>query len=462
MIFLNKPNKIKTLKFTLTNIVITSLLIAAQTFAVAQEKVLDEVIAVIANQPIKHSDIVNTKKQIKEQQQEDNDKEPNDCEILEQLLFQKMLIYQAQVDSVQVTDKQIEQELDKRIRYFTQQLGSEQKLEEFYHKSISEIKDEFRDKIREQLLTQSMQGKITGGVTVTPSEVRAFYRSLPPDSIPFINSEVEVARIMKSPPISAEEKKSTREKLEKLRDRIVAGADFAAMAALYSEDPGSAAKGGELGFMGRGMLVPEFEAVAFELKPGEVSRIVETPFGFHIIQLIERLGEQFNTRHILLIPKTNSADMLKAQQSLDSVYQLLLTNKELTFEKAAEKYSDDHDTKYNGGLIVNQATGTTRFEMNELDRQLFFATDKLKVGEFTKPLPYQTSDGKKAYQILYLKTKTEAHKANLKDDYQRLQNAAMQQKQAKLVENWIKKKKRSTYIQIDDQYKTCVFKNAWL
>jgi peptidyl-prolyl cis-trans isomerase SurA len=422
--------------------------------------VLDEIIAVIANQPIKLSDIYNTQKQLKEQS--DNEEIPTECEILEQLLFQKMLIYQAQVDSVEIADKQIEQELDKRIRYFAQQLGSEQKLEEYYNKTIAQIKDEFRDKIKEQLLIQTMQNKVSGNITISPSEVRNYYRSLHPDSIPFINSEVEIARIMKSPPISEEEKKQTRERLEKLRERILAGADFAAMAALYSEDPGSAAKGGELGFMGRGMLVPEYEAVAFELKPGEVSRIVETPFGYHIIQLIERLGEQFNTRHILMVPKTNPSDLLKAQQSLDSVYQLLKTDKTLTFEKAAEKFSDDAETKYNGGLLVNPATGTTRFEINELDRQLFFAIDKLAIGEFTKPLLYQTPNGKKAYQILYLKTRTEPHKANLKDDYQRLQNAALQQKQAKAINDWINKKKKSTYIQIDESYKNCIFKNNWL
>lgn len=434
--------------------------LSAPSIAQVQEKVLDEIIAVIANQPIKLSDIYNTQKQLKEQS--DNEEIPTECEILEQLLFQKMLIYQAQVDSVEIADKQIEQELDKRIRYFAQQLGSEQKLEEYYNKTIAQIKDEFRDKIKEQLLIQTMQNKVSGNITISPSEVRNYYRSLHPDSIPFINSEVEIARIMKSPPISEEEKKQTRERLEKLRERILAGADFAAMAALYSEDPGSAAKGGELGFMGRGMLVPEYEAVAFELKPGEVSRIVETPFGYHIIQLIERLGEQFNTRHILMVPKTNPSDLLKAQQSLDSVYQLLKTDKTLTFEKAAEKFSDDAETKYNGGLLVNPATGTTRFEINELDRQLFFAIDKLAIGEFTKPLLYQTPNGKKAYQILYLKTRTEPHKANLKDDYQRLQNAALQQKQAKAINDWINKKKKSTYIQIDESYKNCIFKNNWL
>jgi peptidyl-prolyl cis-trans isomerase SurA len=427
----------------------------------SQELVLDEVVAVVASQPIKISDITNMKRQLKEQAGEES-VIYTDCEVLEQLLFQKLLIYQAQVDSVEVTEKQIEQELDKRIRYFTQQLGSEQKLEEFYNKSIAEIKDEFREKIKEQLLTQTMQGKITAGLTVTPVEVRNFYRSLPSDSIPFINAEVEVARIMKSPPVSEQEKKLVKEKLEKLRERIIAGADFSAMAALYSEDPGSAAKGGELGFMGRGMLVPEFEAVAFELKPGEVSRIVETQFGFHVIQLIERLGEQFNCRHILLVPKTSGADLYKAQQSLDSIYNNLLNNKSISFEKACAQFSDDAETKYNGGLIVNPATGNTRFEMNELDRQIFFAVDKLNIGEFSKPLSYQTPDGKKAYQILYLKTKTDAHQANLKDDYQRLQNAALQQKQSNAVNDWIKKKKRSTYIQIDERFKNCVFKNSWL
>ena len=424
----------------------------------AQNKTIDEVVAVIGNHNIKLSDIIATKKQMVDQGEDPN--KISECDLLEQLMFQKLLVYQSQVDSVDVTEKQVEQELEKRIRFFSEQLGGEQKLEEFYGKSISEIKEEFKEKIKEQLLAQTMQGKITGGTTVSPAEVRTYYNSIPDDSLPFINAEVEVARLLKMPSVSEEEKILTREKLEKLRERIVAGTDFASMAALYSEDPGSAAKGGELGFMGRGMLVPEFERVGFNLQAGEVSKIVETPFGFHIIQLIERRGDSYNLRHILLAPKINPAQLYKAQQDLDSIF-TVLQNDTVKWDDMVLKYSDDKESKNNGGLLVNPNTGTTRFEVTELDQQLFLTIDQLKVGQFSKPVLYQMPDGKRAYQILYLKTRTEAHKANLKDDYQRIQNVTVSQKQAKVVSDWVKKKKKSTYVQIDEQYKNCSFKNAW-
>lgn len=443
----------KTLLYTII------LLIFSANICFAQEQVIDEVIAVIGSYPVKYSDLQRLKKQMEEQGEEGVIL--SDCELLEQLLFQKMLVYQAQVDSVEVNDKQVEQELEKRIRFFAEQLGSEQKLEEFYNKTISEIKDEFRDDIREQLVAQTMQGKIAGDIKITPSEVRAYYNSIPSDSLPFINSEVEIGHILKNPPVAQAEKDAVKEKLEKLRERIIGGTDFASMAALYSEDPGSAARGGELGFMSRGQLVPEFEATGFNLKEGEVSRVIETLFGYHIIQMIDRRGEQYNLRHILLIPKTSPADLYNAQLSLDSIYNYLLTDT-IKFDKAALKYSDDAETKYNGGLIVNPQSGTTRFEVSELDKQLFFTIDQLKVGEFTKPMAYVTPEGKKAYHILYLKSRSEPHKANLKDDYQRIQNVAASEKQARTINDWIRKRRKSTYIQIDQKYHSCIFKNNWL
>lgn len=422
----------------------------------ANKVVIDEVVAVVGNIPILKSDIHNLVAQSKTEGMGPKD----NCYALEEMLFQKLLVNQAQLDSVEINDKQVEQELDKRLRYYIGQFGSQDRLEEFYNKPLAEIKDEFRPLVKEQILAQTMQGKIVNDLKVTPGEIRSFYNSIPVDSLPLINSEIEVCQIVKMPPISEEEKKNTKEKLEKIRQRIVNGEDFSTLAVLYSEDPGSASKGGELGMMGRGQLVPEFEATAFELKGKEVSRIIETQFGYHIIQQIERRGEMMNCRHILLIPKVNPSDLYKASQKLDTVYSILKTDT-ITFEQAVLRYSDDAETKYNSGLMVNPGTGTTRFEMDELDQQTFFVVDKLNVGEFSRPVRMQTSDGKQAYRILYLRTKTEPHRANLKEDYQRIQNIALLEKQNKAVSAWIKKKKNSVYIQVDPEYKKCNFKNEW-
>jgi peptidyl-prolyl cis-trans isomerase SurA len=346
------------------------------------------------------------------------------------------------------------------MRYFVQQLGSEQKLEEYLGKSIIQIKADYKDDVRNMLLSQSMQSKITSGVTVTPADVRSYYNAIPPDSLPLINSEVEVGQIVKMPPVSKEEKKNVKDKLNKIRDRIINGEDFATLAVLYSED-GSAKDGGELGFRGRDELVPEFSSVAFELKGSEISKIVESPYGYHIIQLIERRGELINVRHILMSPKNSSADILKAQQFLDSVYTLLKTDS-MTFSNAAAKFSDDAESKYNGGLIVNPQTGTNRFETSELDPTTFFTIDKLKPGQYSQPVKFQGRDGKPAYRLLYLKTRTEPHRANLKEDYQQIQNVALAQKQAKVLGDWVKKKKATTYIKLDDEFKSCGFQYQWV
>lgn len=382
------------------------------------------------------------------------------CSILEELLFQKLLVNQAQLDSIEVSESQVEQELDQRIRYFVAQIGSVQKLEEYYGKSITQIKNDFKTDVRKLLLARTMKGKITADIKVTPSDVRTYFNSIPVDSLPYINSEVEVAQITKTPPISDAEKKYVKEKLEKLRDRIMRGEDFATLAVLYSEDPGSAKNSGELGFVKRNELVPEFAAEAFTLKGKEVSRVVETQFGFHIIQLIERRGDEANVRHILLTPKTNSSDLIKAQQQIDSIRALIVSGK-YTFAEAAAKFSDDKETKYNQGLMINPETGTTRFEMDELDPQLFFIIDKMPVNDVSEPVKLLGTDNKASYRIVQLKTRSTPHKANLKDDYQRVQQIALVQKQNKAVDDWIKKKVNTTYIRLDDDLTTCKFTHSW-
>jgi peptidyl-prolyl cis-trans isomerase SurA len=426
-----------------------ALLLTVTSNVFAQKNVIDKVVAVVGNNPVLLSQVKFQTEQLKAQSIV-----KNECEILEELLFQKMLFTQGQLDSTDISDKQIDAELDRRIRYYTQQFGSEEELEKFYGKSVDKIKDDFRDNVRETLLAQSVQAKISGNVTVTPAEVRAFFNSIPTDSLPFINSETELAHIVVEPPISAKEKANIKEKLTKLRDRVNAGEDFGALAVAYSEDPGSSKLAGDLGFLGRGQLVPEFEAAAFALKGKEISPIVETQFGFHIIQLIERRGEQINARHILITPKNSSEDVAIAANKMDTIYDLI-SKDSLKFDAAVLKYTTEKETKYSGGKLTNNQTGTTKFENTDLDQQTFYSVDKLKVGEFTKPIPYKTAEGKNAYRILKLISRSEPHRVNLKDDYQRLQGQAVNTKQQKLLMAWIKKKKQTMYIKINEPYTNC-------
>lgn len=429
----------------------------------AQEIVVDRVVAVVGSNPILQSELETQYQQLVAAQEPVN--ADTRCKILEELLYQHLLLTQAQKDSLDVTEAQIEQELDRRMSYYLQQFGSEEKFTAFYGKSVDDFKLELKDDVRDILLAEQMQSKITGDITATPNDVRQFYNSIPEDSIPFINSEIEVGQIVKKPQVSAQAKKEAKEKLEGIRKRIVKGeSSFTTMAALYSEDPGSASKGGIYEKVQRGQFVPEWEAWAFKLKPNEISDVFETVYGYFIIQLIERRGNEVDARSLLVSAKVDTDGMLKAKQSLDTIYNLLTTDS-IAFTEAASRYSDDEESKLNGGVMMNPFTGTTKFQMDELgqmDQTVAFALDKLKPGEFTKPLPMATRDGKQAYRIVYLKARTLPHRANLTDDYQRLQAMALAKKKQDIVNNWIKRKIQSSYINIADDFKTCVFSNKWI
>lgn len=391
--------------------------------------------------------------------------ENGDCEVFEQLLLMKLLLVQADKDSVTVTDGEVENELNRRINYMVQQFGSEENMVAQLGKEITLIKEEFRKEVKELLIAQKMNQKIAGEAKVTPAEVRAFFKSIPEDSLPLINSEVEIGQIIKKPTVNEKAKKEAREKLAQLRKQIVEdGESFAVKATLYSEDPGSARNGGEYDNIQRGSFVPEFEAAAFRLKPGEVSEIVETAYGFHIIQLIAKRGDFIDVRHILISPKISFDDLARCKNTLDSIYQLIQSGK-ITFCQAASRFSDESETKMNCGLMINMGAGNTRFEIEELgqmDEKLVFMLDKMNVGDISEPLPFATRDQKQAYRIFYLKTRISPHKANLKDDYQRLQSFASNQKQERLLNEWVNRKLKSTYIKIDSYYKRCNFKNNWL
>lgn len=430
-------------------------------FAQDDEQIIDEVVAVVGRNIILVSDIENQYLSYRMQQGGISGSSAEiHCKILEDLLYQKLMVVQAEYDSIEVTPDQVNSELDRRISSFINQFGSQEKMEKYYGKTLGEIKSELSEIIKEQLLAQQVQNGITSEVTVTPSEIRTFFNALPEDSIPLIKTKYTIAEIVKNPPISIEEKLRVKERLLDLRKRILKGESFATMAILYSEDPGSAKRGGELGFYGRGQLYPEFEAVAFKLKEGEISNIVETEAGYHIIQLIERKGDYVNVRHILMVPKVSPADLLKARTELDSVARLIRTDS-ITFNKAVEEFSDSKD-KNNGGLLINPYTGGTTWEAEQLDPQVSFTIEKMKVGEISNAVPMKTEDQKDAYRLLLLKKKTEPHRASLKTDYAQIEKWALQKKQAAAVDQWINQKIKDSYVNIKKVYQNCDFKHDWI
>lgn len=424
-----------------------------------QPHVIDQVMAVVGNNIILRSDIEKQYSQAVAQGETGS----NDlrCMIFDQLLLQKLMINQAAIDSLIVTDAQVDGELDKRMRYYVKQIGSEERLEEYFHTTIVQLKAELRDIIKEQITVQQMQSKITKDITATPNDVREYFNSIPQDSLPYIDAEMEVAQIVRKPPVSAEEKKAVKARLEEYRQAIINGADFAVYAALYSEDNSTAKKGGELSFFERGMMVPEFEAAAFNLKPGEVSQIVETKFGFHIMQLIERRGDQINVRHILLQPKISENDIRNSVLFLDSIRTKIVQGL-ISFEDAAEKYSDDEDTRYNGGLLINAENGTSHLSPDKMDRLLFFQVDTMPLNTVSQPLLMTTPEGKSAYRLVVVKSKSKPHVASLKDDYQKIQEVALSEKQAKALSDWIEKKSKITYIQINDTMNGCAALKHWM
>lgn len=420
------------------------------------QEVIDQVIAIVGNEVILKSDIENQYIQIMSQGY-NPDASDLKCDILEELMFQKLLYLQSVKDSVVVTDKEVETELDRRLGVFINQLGSESKLEEFYGKSINEIKSDFRGIIKEQLLTQRVQSSLTANVKVTPSEVKTFFESIPKDSIPFVEAYYELSEIVISPVIGKAEKDATIEKLNGIRERILNGESFATLAILYSEDPGSSSKGGELGFVSRTDLVPEFASVAFNLTSTEdVSRVVETEYGFHIIQLIEKKGNMMNFRHILLTPSVSIDQIQAAETKAEEVYNLIATDS-LTFDMAVKTYSDG-DSKYNNGKVMNPYYGNTKLSDDFVDPYTRKAVAGLKPGEYSKPFLAANSKGIKVMKIVRLDVRVDSHVANLKDDYQEIQQYALQKENQKVIEKWINNKLESTYIKIDGSYSNCDFK----
>lgn len=425
----------------------------------AQPRLVDGVVAVVGRNIVLKSDIDQQFESLKQQNQ--GEMPGGRCEVFEDLLFEKLLLHQAEQDSVVVSDEEVDLTLERRINVFVQQIGSRQKLEQYYNKSILEIKEEMQPFVKDQMIAQRMMQKVTADIETTPTEVRNFYKSIPEDSLPLINAQVEYARIVKYPDPSPEAVEEAIERLNELRKRISEGSSFSTMAVLYSEDPGSAKSGGQYEGIKRGQFVKEFEAVAFNLQEGEISTPFRTEYGYHIVQLLQRRGEELDLRHILIKPKISKEDLDESKAFLDSVRQLI-TDGKFSFEELAERVSDDESSRLNGGVVMNPNTGDSRWQTSELDKELFYQLEGLDKGEISRPEFFRSRDDKEGYRLLKLINRSEAHRANLKTDYQFIQQMAKQKKQGEVLKEWIEEKLKTTYVRVNNDYLKCEFDNDWI
>jgi len=429
------------------------LLISVISYGQGQQGVsLDKIIARVDNHYILNSELEDMYNQYKAEGRT----APEKCQLLESLIINKMLLAKAEIDSVTVDDKQVDGELNAKMNYMIQRFGSEKNIVEAYGKSIENLKNELRQQVKDQKIVEKMQQTISGNVKITPAEVRKFFNSIPKDSLPYIPSEVEVGHIVKKGMVTREQKEKLRQQLLDLKARAEKGEDFAMLAQVYSEDLGSAKVGGDLGFAKRGAMVPEFEGAALGLKPGEMSGVIESQFGFHLIKLLETRGAEYHARHILLRPDYNKGtDMTSATRALDSL-RTLIKSDTLKFAKAALNNSDDKETAESGGLIQDRSTGQSKLTLDaSMDPALYFAIDTMKVGDLSMPVSYRLEDGSSAMRILWYKSKSEPHTANLHDDYEKLSQIVLSNKRNNALEEWFKKAQADVYISIEPEYRNC-------
>ncbi len=375
------------------------------------------------------------------------------CQILENLVVNKMLVAKSLIDSVEVSDEEVQSMLSQKIDYLVSQLGTVEDLERYYGKTMEQFEEELFDMEKEKLIIQRMQGEITTDLKVSPAEVKRFYNNIPKDSLPYFSTEVTAAQIVKTPKAGKEEIQKARDRLDVIRSRIIAGESFEILAIEYSEDPGSGSNGGQLPFFKRGDLAPEFEAAAMTMKPGELSKPIKTDFGLHLIELQERRGSTFKSRHILLIPKPSEKDIKESKAFLDSIRTEIMRDS-ISFEDAAKEFSDDQLTADNGGFFT-EGSGSVRVPIDQLDPTIFFTLDTMEVGNITEPIAFQQPDGATAYRMLYFKDKVPPHQANLKQDYQRIATATLESKKAKILNNWFDSANDDVYIEIDPEYDIC-------
>ena len=420
----------------------------------AQE--IDKIIAIIGDEIVLRSEVENQYLQYISQGVTSN--EELRCEILEDLMTQKLLIFSCKQDSISVTKEEIEQEVETRVNYYVDQIGSIEKVEQYFEKDIYQIKKVLSELVEDQFLIQRMQSSITKDVKITPFDVNEFYEKMDKSELPLIEDRYKLSQIIVKPKMSEDQINKLTDRLNAFRKRVLNGEDFKVLAALYSDDPGSANNGGEIGFVSRGTFVPEFEKVAFRLKKGEVSEIVKTNFGYHIIQLIERRGDQVNVRHILLKPKYSSTSLQNARLRIDSIYNKIKNN-EISFSQAIKSYSDD-DTKNNNGLLINPSNGSSTYTIAELGSSIKYLIEGLNKDDFTKPVKVESNEGS-IYRILNVVEKISSHTANLDLDYDFFQTQALNFKKQEKLDEWIEKRIKNTYVELKEIDKNCKSSYKW-
>ena len=376
------------------------------------------------------------------------------CQYLAMLVRNKLMLAKAEIDSVMVLDAEVDINTQNRMDMILSQSGrTVDELEALYGKTMEQVRLELRDQIREQMIVSKMEETMTAGVGVTPSEVKRFFAKIPKDSLPYFSASVEVAQIVRIAKVNKDQEEKTRLALADIRNRILAGEDFATLAKKYSDDPSVISNGGEMGWSGRGRMVPEYEAMAFKLKPNEISMPFKSAFGFHIMQLIERRGNEYNSRHILMSPEPSQSDIDDAMHYLDSL-RSLIEHDTLKFQNAAKEYSDDVQTKGNGGFFSDR-DGNVQLTVDELDPIIFFKLDSMKVGDISEPIAYRTDDGKNAVRILYYKSRIPPHQASLEQDWTKIYAATLNEKKDRILQKWFQKARLDVFINIDPMYDNC-------
>ncbi|MDE5634922.1 MAG: peptidylprolyl isomerase [Muribaculaceae bacterium] len=452
------PVKIKTLP-----LFIATATVALMALAKGNNNIAEEVAWMVGDQPIYKSEIEEQYQQMLYERTPI--KGDPYCVIPEQIAIQKLFLHQADIDTVEVSDPMVQSEVDNYINNMMQRIGSKEKIEEYLRKPLPEIRETLTEQIRNNERIRQVQQSLTKNVKATPSDVRRYFTSLDQDSIPNVPLQVEVQIVSINPTIPRQEIEDVKARLRDYSDRVTRGeSPFSTLAIMYSEDPGSATRGGELGFMGRAQLDPEFAAVAFNLNdPKKVSKIVESQYGYHIIQLIEKLGDRVNVRHILLRPKVSTTDLEKAIERYDTVYNEIQENK-YTFEEATPYISQDKDTRNNRGVMINDMTGTTQFEMSQLPQEIALVVNDLEVGQISKP--FIMKDPKRDRDIVAMVKKTSrtpSHKANMSDDYQLIKNMYEASQKQEIIKNWIEKKIKDTYVRIEEGWDECEFEHeGWI
>ncbi|WP_163326299.1 peptidylprolyl isomerase [Draconibacterium mangrovi] len=440
-----------------TRIFVTMMLmLAVLTGANAQDKVIDQIVAVVGGNVILKSDIETMN--INQQAQGITSEGDMKCEILEDFLINKLLVAEAELDTlITVTPSQVNQQMDAQLQMYMQHFGTESAVETYFGKPIASIKSDMQEAIREQLYSQQMRSKIVANVTVTPSEVRYNYRNLSKEEIPTIPTQYEYAQITVQPKIELEEENRVKAKLREIKKRIENGSSFAAMAVIYSEDPGSAKDGGALPFMGRAQLDASYATAAFNLKGDKISNVVQSAFGYHIIQLIDKQGGKVATRHILMKPKISVDAKEEAYERLDSLANLIRKD-EIAFDQAAQMFSYDKETRNNGGIAINANTMSSKFSIEEVDANVSKVITKMNINEISEPFEtIDTKNQQQVYKIIKLLRKIDSHKANLQDDYQTLAELYLAKKKEQVLEEWIAERQSQTYIRIDRTYANCNF-----